>query len=148
MTEKYIEDSVCRLAQKARAVGIHIILATQRPDVKIVTGNIKANFPTRIAFRTVSGIDSRVILDRIGAEKLTGRGDMLYYNGGDTIRMQCAYISTEEVMELCHDIAEEYNGYDNTFTLPVSEKELWIKEMEEKNKRMEEELKARIGVYW
>jgi S-DNA-T family DNA segregation ATPase FtsK/SpoIIIE len=103
-----MENAICRIAQKARAVGIHMIISTQRPSTDIVTGRIKANFPTRIAFRTVTGTDSRVILDRIGAEKLTGKGDMLFYNGGDTTRCQCAYISTEEVTSLCSDIAEEY----------------------------------------
>jgi S-DNA-T family DNA segregation ATPase FtsK/SpoIIIE len=103
-----MEKAICRIAQKARAVGIHMIISTQRPSTDIVTGRIKANFPTRISFRTVTGTDSRVILDRIGAEKLTGKGDMLFYNGGDTTRCQCAYISTEEVTSLCSDIAEEY----------------------------------------
>ena len=103
-----MEKAICRIAQKARAVGIHMIISTQRPSTDIVTGRIKANFPTRISFRTVTGTDSRVMLDRIGAEKLTGKGDMLFYNGGDTTRCQCAYISTEEVTSLCSDIAEEY----------------------------------------
>ena len=103
-----MEKAICRIAQKARAVGIHMIISTQRPSTDIVTGRIKANFPTRISFRTVTGTDSRVVLDRIGAEKLTGKGDMLFYNGGDTTRCQCAYISTEEVTSLCSDIAEEY----------------------------------------
>lgn len=103
-----MEKSICRIAQKARAVGIHMILSTQRPSTDIVTGRIKANFPTRIAFRTVTGTDSRVILDRVGAEKLTGKGDMLYYNGGDTTRSQCAFISTEEVLDMCNDIEAEY----------------------------------------
>lgn len=101
---KEMETAICRIAQKARAVGIHMIIATQRPDAKIVTGNIKANFPTRIAFRTTTGTDSRVVLDRIGAERLTGRGDMLFFAGGDTIRVQCAYTSTEEVGNMCRDI--------------------------------------------
>lgn len=103
-----MEKAICRIAQKARAVGIHMIISTQRPSTDIVTGRIKANFPTRIAFRTVTGTDSRVILDRIGAEKLTGKGDMLFYNGGDTIRCQCAYVSTEEVLAMCSEIEEEF----------------------------------------
>jgi len=107
-TGQAMEKAICRIAQKARAVGIHMIISTQRPSTDIVTGRIKANFPTRISFRTVTGTDSRVILDRVGAEKLTGKGDMLYYNGGDTTRCQCAYISTEEVTDLCSDIEEEY----------------------------------------
>ena len=103
-----MEHSICRLAQKARAVGIHLIISTQRPDVSIVTGNIKANFPTRIAFRTTTGTDSRVILDRNGAERLTGKGDMLYFSGGDFVRVQCAYISTGEVIDMCREIKEKY----------------------------------------
>ena len=109
-----MENAICRIAQKARAVGIHMIISTQRPSTDIVTGRIKANFPTRIAFRTVTGTDSRVILDRIGAEKLTGKGDFLFFNGGDTTRAQCAYISTEEVIELCDEIANEYEDCQQT----------------------------------
>lgn len=109
-----MEKAICRIAQKARAVGIHMIISTQRPSTDIVTGRIKANFPTRIAFRTVTGTDSRVILDRIGAEKLTGKGDMLFYNGGDTIRCQCAYMSTEEVLALCSEIEEEFADCEQT----------------------------------
>lgn len=110
-----MENAICRIAQKARAVGIHMIISTQRPSTDIVTGRIKANFPTRISFRTVTGTDSRVILDRIGAEKLTGKGDMLFFNGGDTTRVQCSYISTEEVIGLCDDIAEEYEDCKQTY---------------------------------
>ena len=109
-----MENAICRIAQKARAVGIHMIISTQRPSTDIVTGRIKANFPTRIAFRTVTGTDSRVILDRIGAEKLTGKGDMLFYDGGDTTRCQCAYISTEEVIQLCDEVADEYDNCEQT----------------------------------
>ena len=112
-----LEKAICRIAQKARAVGIHMIISTQRPSTDIVTGRIKANFPTRIAFRTVSGTDSRVILDRIGAEKLTGKGDMLYYNGGETIRCQCAYIPTEDVLAMCSEIEEEYSECTQTYLL-------------------------------
>lgn len=100
-TGREMEKAICRIAQKARAVGIHMIISTQRPAADIVTGNIKANFPTRIAFRTTTGTDSRVILDRSGAEKLTGNGDMLFFSGGETTRVQCAYISTEEVSKMC-----------------------------------------------
>lgn len=99
-----IEYYICRLAQKARAVGMHLIISTQRPSVAIVTGNIKANFPTRIAFRTTTGTDSRVVIDQIGAEKLTGCGDMLYFAGAEITRVQCAYVSTQEVIRLCNDI--------------------------------------------
>ena len=112
---KEMENAICRIAQKARAVGIHMIISTQRPDTKIVTGNIKANFPTRIAFRTTTGTDSRVILDRMGAERLTGKGDMLFFSGADTIRVQCAYISTDEVNDACTEMAEEWS--DTTETL-------------------------------
>jgi S-DNA-T family DNA segregation ATPase FtsK/SpoIIIE len=110
-----MERAICRIAQKARAVGIHMIISTQRPDTKIVTGSIKANFPTRIAFRTTTGTDSRVILDRVGAERLTGRGDMLFFNGSDPIRCQCAYISTDEVTSLCSEMADEYASVEQTY---------------------------------
>lgn len=109
-----MEKYICRIAQKARAVGIHMIISTQRPSTDIITGNIKANFPTRIAFRTVTGTDSRVILDRSGAEKLTGKGDMLLFNGSDTTRIQCAFMSTDETIELCHSIKEKYPNYETT----------------------------------
>ena len=108
---KEMEVAICRIAQKARAVGIHMIISTQRPDTKIVTGSIKANFPTRIAFRTTTGTDSRVILDRIGAERLTGKGDMLFFNGGESTRVQCAYTSTEDVISMCEEMKEEYDNY-------------------------------------
>lgn len=104
-----MERLICRLAQKARAVGIHLIISTQRPDTKIVTGNIKANFPTRIAFRTTTGVDSRVILDQIGAEKLMGKGDMIYFSGPTTRRIQCAYVSTEEVLASCEQLGTHYS---------------------------------------
>jgi len=112
-----MEDAICRIAQKARAVGIHMIISTQRPDTKIVTGTIKANFPTRIAFRTTTGTDSRVVLGYNGAEKLNGKGDMLFFDGGGFTRMQCAYISTEQVNIFLHDMAEEYKESEQT-TLP------------------------------
>jgi len=113
---KEMENAICRIAQKARAVGIHMIISTQRPDTKIVTGNIKANFPTRIAFRTTTGTDSRVILDRIGADRLTGRGDMLFFDGSpECTRVQCAYISTEEVNTMCREMAEEWSKKDQVY---------------------------------
>ena len=118
--DSVMEHSICRLAQKARAVGIHLIISTQRPDVSIVTGNIKANFPTRIAFRTTTGTDSRVILDRNGAERLQGKGDMLFFSGADTVRVQCAYISTEEVSGMCADIKERYPDYPESL-IPMFE---------------------------
>ena len=103
-----IEYYICRLAQKARAVGMHLIISTQRPSATIVTGNIKANFPTRIAFRTTTGTDSRVVIDQIGAEKLSGCGDMLYFSGAEITRVQCAYVSTQEVIQRCNDIGETH----------------------------------------
>ena len=115
---KVVERAICRLAQKARAVGIHLIISTQRPSATIVTGNIKANFPTRIAFRCTTGTDSRVVLDQIGAEKLTGNGDMLFFAGAETTRVQCAYTSIEDVMATCDEIAESYADYDNKDVTP------------------------------
>jgi S-DNA-T family DNA segregation ATPase FtsK/SpoIIIE len=106
------EMAICRLAQKARAVGIHLIISTQRPSATIVTGNIKANFPTRIAFRCTTGTDSRVVLDQVGAEKLTGNGDMLYFAGAETTRVQCAYVSIEQVENRCKEIATGYEDYE------------------------------------
>lgn len=104
-----IETKICRIAQKARAVGIHMILSTQRPSVKIVTGDIKANFPTRIAFRTITSTDSRVVLGKKGAETLTGKGDMLFFDGEKTVRAQCAYTTTEYVKDMCSQIQEKYS---------------------------------------
>ena len=103
-----LEYYICRLAQKARAVGMHLIISTQRPSATIVTGNIKANFPTRIAFRTTTGTDSRVVIDQVGAEKLTGCGDMLYFSGAEITRVQCAYVSTQEVIRRCNGIGETH----------------------------------------
>ena len=102
------EEYICRLAQKARAVGMHLIISTQRPSTEFVTGCVKANFATRIAFRTTTSIDSRVILGASGAEKLTGRGDMLFAMGADITRVQCAYVSTQEVIRRCNDIGETH----------------------------------------
>jgi len=105
-----MERTICRIAQKARAVGIHLIISTQRPGTKIVTGNIKANFPTRIAFRTTSGVDSRLILGQSGAEKLTGKGDMIFFNGEGLSRIQCAYASIDDVNATCSNIQDMYAG--------------------------------------
>ena len=104
---KEIELPIARIAQLARAVGIHMIIATQRPTTKIITGNIKANFPGRMAFRVASQIDSRTILDRTGAEQLVGRGDMLFLSGGDPVRVQCAFIDTPEIEAINDCIANE-----------------------------------------
>lgn len=108
---KALEMMICRIAQKARAVGIHMIIATQRPAATIVTGNIKANFPVRIAFRVASGVDSRVILDHTGAENLTGKGDMIYSDGVDDIRVQCGFGDTECVKQLIASIDILYPGF-------------------------------------
>ncbi len=104
---KEIEMPITRIAQLARAVGIHMIIATQRPTTSIITGNIKANFPGRIAFRVGAMMDSRIILDRPGAQQLVGRGDMLYLNGGEPIRVQCAFVDTPEVENVTKFIADQ-----------------------------------------
>ncbi|MBU2651806.1 MAG: DNA translocase FtsK [Bacteroidetes bacterium] len=114
---KEIENPLTRLAQLARAVGIHLIIATQRPSVNIITGTIKANFPARIAYRVISKIDSRTILDSGGAEQLIGRGDMLLATGSDIIRLQCAFVDTHEV-ERVTDFIGSQRGYPDAFHLP------------------------------
>ena len=114
---KEIELPIARIAQKARAVGIHMIIATQRPTTNIITGTIKANFPARIAFKVSQGIDSKTILDRMGAQQLIGRGDMLYLQGNDPIRVQCAFVDTPEVVEINRFIAQQ-QGYQEPFELP------------------------------
>ena len=112
-----ITTSIIRLAQKGRAAGIHVVLATQRPSVDVITGLIKTNFPTRIAFRVVSRIDSSTILDSPGAEKLIGRGDMLYYAGVETERVQCAYLDSNEISRLTEFIGSQ-EGYKKSFNTP------------------------------
>ena len=112
-----ISTSIIRLAQKGRAAGIHVILATQRPSVDVITGLIKTNFPTRIAFRTVSRIDSSTILDSPGAEKLIGKGDMLYYAGVEMERVQCAFISNDEIGKLTDAVGEQ-EGYKKCYNTP------------------------------
>ncbi len=114
---KEIELPVARLAQKARAIGIHLIIATQRPTVNIITGTIKANFPARIAFKVSSKIDSKTILDMVGAEQLIGRGDMLISLGGNITRLQCAFIDTPEVDRITNFIGEQ-QGFADAFMLP------------------------------
>ncbi|HQQ93266.1 MAG TPA: DNA translocase FtsK 4TM domain-containing protein [Bacteroidia bacterium] len=114
---KEVETPIARLAQLARAVGIHLIIATQRPSVNIITGTIKANFPARIAFRVTSKIDSRTILDTGGAEQLIGRGDMLLSTGNDLIRIQCAFVDTPEV-ERITDFIGNQRAYPSAFLLP------------------------------
>ncbi len=112
-----VETPIARLAQLARAIGIHLIIATQRPSVNIITGTIKANFPARIAFRVTSKIDSRTILDAGGADQLIGRGDMLLSTGNDLIRIQCAYVDTPEVEKITEFIGEQ-RGYPDALILP------------------------------
>jgi S-DNA-T family DNA segregation ATPase FtsK/SpoIIIE len=122
---KEVEMPIARLAQLARAVGIHLIIATQRPSVNIITGTIKANFPARIAFKVSSKIDSRTILDAGGAEQLIGKGDMLVSYNGEITRLQCAFVDTPEVDRVCNFIAEQ-KGYPDAFLLPeyIDEKDL------------------------
>lgn len=121
---KEIELPIARIAQKARAVGIHMVIATQRPSTNIITGTIKANFPARVAFRVSSMIDSRTILDSPGANQLIGRGDLLFSQGNDMIRVQCAFVDTPEVEEIASYIGTQ-QGYPTAFQLPeyVSEGE-------------------------
>lgn len=114
---KEVELPIARIAQLARAVGIHMIIATQRPTTNIITGTIKANFPSRIAFRVGAMIDSRTILDRPGAQQLVGRGDMLYLNGGEPVRVQCAFVDTPEVEKINKFISDQ-QGYISAFELP------------------------------
>ena len=114
---KEVESPIIRIAQLARAVGIHMIIATQRPSTNVITGIIKANFPARIAFRVQSMIDSRTILDCPGANQLIGRGDMLISQGGEMVRVQCAFIDTPEVEDLCRYISEQ-QSYPDAFLLP------------------------------
>ena len=114
---KEVETPIARLAQLARAIGIHLIVATQRPSVNVITGIIKANFPCRISFKVTSKIDSRTILDAGGADQLIGQGDMLISQGSDIIRVQCAFIDTPEVDRLC-DFVGEQQGYPDAYHLP------------------------------
>lgn len=116
-TGKEFELPLARLAQLARAVGIHMIISTKRPTNDIITGTIKSNFSTRISFRVPESVDSRVILDREGAERLLGNGDMLYVNGGEPVRVQCAYIDTLETERICQFISQQ-QGYISPFELP------------------------------
>lgn len=114
---KEIEMPIARIAQKARAVGMHMVIATQRPTTNIITGTIKANFPARMAFRVTSQIDSRTILDMGGANQLIGRGDMLFSQGSDLVRVQCAFVDTPEVEGIAHYIGKQ-RGYETAFHLP------------------------------
>ncbi|MFT5581714.1 MAG: S-DNA-T family DNA segregation ATPase FtsK/SpoIIIE, partial [Psychromonas sp.] len=114
---KEVEHPIARIAQLARAVGIHLIVATQRPSVNVITGMIKANFPARIAFRVLSKIDSRTILDASGADQLIGRGDMLISTGQDVKRLQCGFVDTPEVEAICDFIGDQ-RGYPDAMILP------------------------------
>ncbi len=117
MAGRDVEMPIARIAQKARAVGIHMIIATQRPSTTVITGNIKANFPARIAFRVMQMVDSRTILDAPGANQLIGRGDMLFTEGGELKRIQCAFIDTPEVKRICEYISKQ-QGYPEAYELP------------------------------
>lgn len=119
---KEVETPIARLAQLARAIGIHLIVATQRPSVNVITGIIKANFPVRIAFKVSAKIDSRTILDAGGAEQLIGKGDMLISSGNDLIRLQCAFLDTPEVEQICEFIGGQ-QGYPEAYQLPEYESE-------------------------
>ena len=114
---KEVETPIARLAQLARAIGIHLVVATQRPSVNVITGIIKANFPARLSFKVTSKIDSRTILDASGAEQLIGQGDMLFSQGSDVIRLQCAFADTPEVDKICEYIGSQ-KGYSSAYMLP------------------------------
>jgi S-DNA-T family DNA segregation ATPase FtsK/SpoIIIE len=130
-----IEGPIGRLAQLARAIGIHLIISTQRPSTNIITGFIKANFPTRIAFRVFSSVDSRTILDATGADRLVGRGDMLVSSGAEPVRVQCAFIDTPEIEELTDFIGSQ-KGYPDAMHLPefIDDSELGIQEIDLKKR--------------
>ena len=119
---KEVELPICRIAQLARAVGIHAIIATQRPTTNIIMGTIKANFPARVAFRVAAMMDSRTILDRSGAQQLIGKGDMLYLQGNDPVRVQCAFVDTPEVERIANYISKQ-QGYPCAFELPEVQSE-------------------------
>ena len=114
---KEIEAPIARLAQLARAIGIHLVVATQRPSVNVITGVIKANFPARLSFRVTSKIDSRTILDTGGADQLVGMGDMLFSQGSDIIRLQCPFVDTPEIERICEFVGEQ-RGYETAYLLP------------------------------
>jgi DNA segregation ATPase FtsK/SpoIIIE, S-DNA-T family len=117
---KEVETPIARLAQLARAIGIHLVVATQRPSVNVITGVIKANFPARLSFRVTSKVDSRTILDSGGADQLVGQGDMLLSSGSDVIRLQCPFVDTPEIEKVCDFIGSQ-RGYDSAYLLPEYE---------------------------
>jgi S-DNA-T family DNA segregation ATPase FtsK/SpoIIIE len=117
---KEVETPIARLAQLARAIGIHLVVATQRPSVNVITGVIKANFPARLSFRVISKIDSRTILDTGGADQLVGMGDMLLSTGSEILRLQCPFIDTPEIEKICEFIGSQ-RGYESAYILPEFE---------------------------
>jgi S-DNA-T family DNA segregation ATPase FtsK/SpoIIIE len=117
---KEVETPIARLAQLARAIGIHLVVATQRPSVNVITGVIKANFPARLSFRVTSKVDSRTILDSGGADQLVGMGDMLLSSGSDVIRLQSPFVDTPEIEKVCDFIGSQ-KGYDSAYLLPEFE---------------------------
>jgi S-DNA-T family DNA segregation ATPase FtsK/SpoIIIE len=142
-----IEGPIGRLAQVSRAIGIHLIISTQRPSTNIITGFIKANFPTRIAFRVFSSIDSRTILDTTGADRLVGRGDMLISSGSEPVRLQCAFIDTPEIEELTEYIGSQ-QGYADAMHLPeyIDDSEAGVIEVDLKKRDPMFEEAARLVV--
>ena len=144
---KEVEMPIARLAQLARAIGIHLIVATQRPSVNVITGIIKANFPARAAFRVTSKIDSRTILDAGGADQLIGKGDMLFSQGSDLIRLQCAFVDTPEVEEICDFIGNQ-QAYPTAYQLPeyVGEEGGGVGEIDPKDRDVLFEDAARLVV--
>ncbi|RRB04299.1 DNA translocase FtsK [Larkinella rosea] len=114
---KEVEQPIARLAQLARAIGIHLVVATQRPSVNVITGLIKANFPARLSFKVTSKIDSRTILDTGGAEQLVGMGDMLFSSNSDIVRLQCPFVDTNEIEDICEFVGSQ-RGYDSSYNLP------------------------------
>jgi S-DNA-T family DNA segregation ATPase FtsK/SpoIIIE len=144
---KEVEMPIARLAQLARAIGIHLIVATQRPSVNVITGIIKANFPARAAFRVTSKIDSRTILDAGGADQLIGKGDMLFSQGSDLIRLQCAFVDTPEVEEICDFIGNQ-KAYPTAYQLPeyVGEESSGVGEIDPKDRDALFEDAARLVV--
>ena len=119
---KEVEALIARLAQLARAIGIYLVLATQRPSVNVITGIIKANFPVRISFKVTSVVDSRTILDTGGAEQLVGQGDMLLSMNSALTRLQCPFLDTSEVERICDYIGAQ-QGYESAYLLPAYEEE-------------------------
>ena len=143
---KEVEDSICRLAQKARAAGMHLVIATQRPSVDVITGLIKANVPSRIAFAVSSQIDSRTILDQVGAEKLLGKGDMLFFPAGASkpTRVQGAFVSDEEVEQIVDFIKSNSTAVYSEDILDTIEN--GSKEEQRKKKKMSKKAKIILVV--